>query len=68
MNQFIIAFRECLEAALIVGIIYTFLSKANLTAQINRMWLAVVAAIIASIGVAYSLESINAPFFPHKTT
>ena len=60
MNQFIIAFRECLEAALIVGIIYTFLSKANLTAQIKRMWLAVVAAIIASIGVAYSLESINA--------
>ena len=60
MNQFIIAFRECLEAALIVGIIYTFLSKANLTAQIKRMWLAVVAAVVASIGVAYSLESINA--------
>ena len=60
MNQLIIAFRDCLEAALIVGIIYTFLSKANLTAQIKRMWLAVVAAIIASIGVAYSLESINA--------
>jgi len=60
MNQFIIAFRECLEAALIVGIIYTFLSKANLTAQIKRMWLAVAAAVVASIGVAYSLESINA--------
>ena len=60
MNQFIIAFRECLEAALIVGIIYTFLSKANLTAQIKRMWLAVVAAVVASIGVAYSLETINA--------
>jgi high-affinity iron transporter len=60
MNQFIIAFRECLEAALIVGIIYTFLSKANLTAQIKRMWLAVAAAVVASIGVAYSLETINA--------
>jgi len=60
MNQFIIAFRECLEAALIVGIIYTFLSKANLTAQIKRMWLAVAAAVVASIGVAYSLEYINA--------
>jgi high-affinity iron transporter len=60
MNQFIIAFRECLEAALIVGIIYTFLSKANLTHQIKRMWLAVAAAVVASIGVAYSLEYVNA--------
>ena len=60
MNQFIIAFRECLEAALIVGIIYTFLSKANLKAQIKRMWLGVVAAIVASVGVAYSLAYINA--------
>tara|TARA_Y100000385_G_C13059546_1_gene623667 strand:+ start:890 stop:1795 length:906 start_codon:yes stop_codon:yes gene_type:complete len=60
MNQFIIAFRECLEAALIVGIIYTFLSKSNLTAQIKRMWFAVATAIIASIGVAFVLEYVNA--------
>jgi len=60
MNQFIIAFRECLEAALIVGIIYTFLSKSNLTAQIKKMWLAVGAAIVASIGVAFALEYVNA--------
>lgn len=60
MNQFIIAFRECLEASLIVGIIYTFLSKSNLTAQIRRMWYAVAAAIIASIGVAFALDYVNA--------
>ena len=59
MNQFIIAFRECLEAALIVGIVYTFLSKSNLTQQINRMWYAVAAAVIASVGVAFLLEYIN---------
>ena len=59
MNQFIIAFRECLEAALIVGIIYTFLSKSNLTAQIRRMWYAVVAAVVASIGVAFGLDYVN---------
>jgi high-affinity iron transporter len=59
MNQFIIAFRECLEAALIVGIIYTFLSKSNLTAQIKKMWSAVGAAIIASIGVAFALEYVS---------
>ena len=59
MNQFIIAFRECLEAALIVGIVYTFLSKSNLTQQINRMWYAVAAAVIASVGVAFLLEYVN---------
>ena len=59
MNQFIIAFRECLEAALIVGIVYTFLSKSNLTKQINRMWYAVAAAVIASVGVAFLLEYVN---------
>lgn len=59
MNQFIIAFRECLEAALIVGIIYTFLSKSNLTAQIKRMWYAVGAALVASIGVAFLLDYVN---------
>jgi high-affinity iron transporter len=59
MNQFIIAFRECLEAALIVGIIYTFLSKSNLTAQIRRMWYAVAAAVLASVGVAFGLDYVN---------
>ena len=59
MNQFIIAFRECLEAALIVGIVYTFLSKSNLNQQIKRMWYAVAAAVIASVGVAFLLEYVN---------
>ena len=59
MNQFIIAFRECLEAALIVGIVYTFLSKSNLHQQIKRMWYAVAAAVIASVGVAFLLEYVN---------
>ena len=58
--MFIIAFRECLEAsALIVGIVYTFLSKSNLHQQIKRMWYAVAAAVIASVGVAFLLEYIN---------
>jgi high-affinity Fe2+/Pb2+ permease len=29
MNEFIITFRECLEASLIIGIIYTVLDKNN---------------------------------------
>ena len=34
MNEFIITFRECLEACLIVGIIYTLLEKNNLKKEI----------------------------------
>ena len=59
MNEFIITFRECLEATLIVGIVYTFLSKTNMTSQIKQLWSAVVAAIIASIGVAFLVISLN---------
>ena len=59
MNEFIITFRECLEATLIVGIVYTFLSKTNMHAQIKHLWSAVIAAIIASIGVAILLISLN---------
>jgi len=59
MNEFIITFRECLEATLIVGIVYTFLNKANMHAQIKQLWTATGAAIIASIGVAILIISLN---------
>ncbi len=59
MNEFIITFRECLEATLIVGIVYTFLAKTNMRAQIKHLWSAVAAAIIASIGVAVLIISLN---------
>ena len=47
MNEFIIVFRECLEASLIVGIIYAFI--ANLTEAISKLWLGVGASVLASI-------------------
>ena len=49
MNEFIIVFRESLEACLIVGIIYTLLEKNNLIKQIQQLWAGVGAAMIASI-------------------
>jgi high-affinity iron transporter len=49
MNEFIIMFREGLEASLIVGIIYTLLIKQGLDRQIRQLWLGVVSAIFASI-------------------
>ena len=51
MNEFIILFRETLEAALIVGIIYLFLTSNG--ASTKKLWQAVIASIIASILVAY---------------
>ena len=63
MNEFIITFRECLEASLIIGIIYTLLEKNNLKRELQQLWLAVFAAIIASGVVAvcinYAKESIG---------
>ncbi len=54
MNEFLITFRESLEAALIVGIIFTVLDKNNLHKQKRTLWLSVFAAVVASaiMGVA----------------
>ena len=53
MNEFIITFRETLEATLIVGIIYVFLSKHNLSGAIQKLWLAVALSILASLIIGY---------------
>ena len=61
MNEFLIAFRECLEAALIVGIIYVVLAKQGAKGQIRMVWLSVAAAIGASallgVGLYEALEN-----------
>ena len=53
MSEFIIVFREVLEASLVVGIIYLLLEKSNLKDHIKKLWLGVGAAIAASIAVGY---------------
>ena len=53
MAEFIIVFREVLEASLVVGIIYLLLIKTNQTDQLPKLWLAVAASILASILVGY---------------
>ncbi len=55
MAEFIIVFREVLEASLVVGIIYLLLIKTNQTDQLPKLWLAVAASILASIMVGYSV-------------
>ena len=51
MNEFIIVFRETLEAALIVGVVYTLLLKNKWFHAINKLWLGVGASIAASFGI-----------------
>ena len=59
MNEFIITFRECLEASLIIGIIYTVLDKNNLHQEKKILWYGVLASLAASIIVGIGLASIN---------
>ena len=53
MSEFIIVFREVLEASLVVGIIYLLLEKSNLKDHFKKLWVGVGAAIAASIAVGY---------------
>ena len=49
MSEFIIVFREVLEAALVVGIIYLLLEKTNQKSHLPKLWFAVFLSIVASI-------------------
>ena len=49
MKEFIIIFRECLEAGLIVGIIYTFIHVNQIKGQKRNIWLGVLGGIVASV-------------------
>ena len=53
MSEFIIVFREVLEASLVVGIVYLLLEKSNLKSHFTKLWLGAGAAVAASIMVGY---------------
>ena len=59
MNTFIISFRESLEAALIIGIIFTILKQKSLALHIKFLWLGVIAALLSSVAFAFGLEWVN---------
>ena len=62
MNEFIIVFRETLEASLIVGIIYTILIKNELYESIKKLWIGVAAALVFSIIVGYLVYVLKESF------
>ena len=53
MAEFVIVFREVLEASLVVGIIYLLIEKTNQAAHFTKLWYAVFASILASIAVGF---------------
>ena len=53
MAEFIIVFREVLEASLVVGIIYLLIEKTNQAAHFTKLWYAVFVSILASIAVGF---------------
>ena len=53
MSEFIIVFREVLEASLVVGIIYLILEKSNQLSHMFQLWMGILGAIFASIIVGY---------------
>lgn len=59
MAEFIITFRETLEAALIVGIVCTFLIKQWYYPLLKQVWWAVIAALLASVIFARWLREIQ---------
>jgi len=60
--SFIITFREALEAALIIGIILSFLSRTNQTKYNNIVYLGVVSGVVGSIIGAFLFNHIAGGF------
>ena len=57
----LIAFREGLEAALIVGIVLSFLNKIGQRRYRVYAWAGVAAAVLASVGLAVVIQVVGVP-------
>ena len=62
MAEFIIIFREVLEASLIIGILFTYLKKSGNDSSLRMLWGGVFAAILASIIVSVIFQNIAGGF------
>ena len=61
-QSFIIMFREALEAALVVGIVWSYLKRTGNTAYRNMVIGGVAAGILASIGGAFIFQALAGGF------
>ncbi len=65
LTTFVIALREGLEAALIVGIIAAFLRRTGRTDGLRAMWAGVALAVVLCVGVAVVLRVVDDQL-PHR--
>lgn len=65
LSTFIIALREGLEAALIVGILMAYLIKTNRTHLRNPLWIGVFLALLLSLGLGAILSFTSHELGPH---
>jgi len=59
LSSFLIALREGVEAALVVGIVLVYLNRTARAYLVRWVWGGVVAAIVSSLGVAIALERLK---------
>src|SRR3989344_8359932 len=62
LAEFVVAFREVFEIALVLGIMLVYLSKAKGTGHTKFVYLGAALAVVASIGAAYAFESLAGGF------
>ncbi len=60
MKEFVITFRECLEASLIIGILLTYLQKTGNFINKKFVWYAVGLASVCSLIIGLLFNSIEA--------
>jgi high-affinity iron transporter len=56
LSSFLIALREGVEAALVVGIVLVYLNRTGRAALVRWVWGGVLAAVVSSLAVAITLE------------
>ena len=62
MAELLICFREVLEAALIIGILYTYLSKIGRKDMLPILWRGVVAALVLSLISSFIFQIVAGGF------
>jgi FTR1 family protein len=59
LSAFLIALREGVEAALVVGIVLVYLNRTGRSILVRWVWGGVVAAVVSSLAVAIALERLK---------